>query len=223
MTMADELVELTPYAAELRRARTRAGLTQAELAEKIMFSTALVSMVEQCRRVPSLPFTRRCDELLQTDGLLERIRGYTLNAQTLPWFAHWISVEREAVDLRSFQPLIVPGLLQAEEYARAVYQGSGQFTGDELEHLVAARVDRQEIFARPRPPRCVFVVDEYVLRRVVGGPKVMLAQLEHLVAMLDQRTFRLQVVPAAAGAYTGLDGAFTIASVAAVGQDVAYL
>ncbi|MFC0004529.1 helix-turn-helix domain-containing protein [Micromonospora siamensis] len=214
------LVEL--FAGELRRARSAAGLSQESLGQQISYSGSLIAAVEQGRRLPRPDFTARCDEALRTDGLLGRIREQLSREVLLPWFREWARIEQEATVLRSYQPLVVPGLLQTEEYARALLTGAGRFTDEQAEQLVAARLERQAVLGRPTPPQLVVVLDEFVLRRPVGGPAVMGAQLAHLAEVGRRFHVHLHVVPVAAGAYPGLNGAFVVATTAD-GEDVAYL
>lgn len=209
------------YAEELRQARTDAGLSQEALAGRIHFSTSLVAHVEQRRRHPNAEFTARCDEALNTGGRLERIRKTAIAESLVPWFQNWALIEAEATDLKTFEPLVVPGLLQTEEYIRAQYRAGARFYGDELERQVEARLARQEILTRGHPPRFVFVLDEYVLRRPFGSPTVMRHQLARLLEVADLPNVQLQVVPASVGPYPGLDGSFVLASWH--GADVCYL
>ena len=213
---------LVLLADELRRARTAAGMTQDAVAREISYSASLVAAVEQARRVPRPEFTRRCDELLKTDGLLTRIREKMRHEPLLDWFREWARIEEEATLLRWYEPLVVPGLLQTEAYARALHEGASPLTGEEMEQQVAARMERQRVLHRDKPPRLVAALDEYVLRRAVGGPAVMRAQLEHLVEMGRPHHVFLHVVPAGAGAYRGLNGPLVLAS-APDAEDVAYL
>ncbi|MGW0436226.1 helix-turn-helix domain-containing protein [Micromonospora sp. NPDC003197] len=209
-------------AGELRRARTARGLTQVALGEEISYSGSLVAMVEQSRRIPKLDFTERCDRVLKTDGLLGRIHHVLLSDTLLPWFREWVAIEREAVALRSYEPLVVPGLLQTEAYARALLTGASRFSQEEMESQVIARLERQVVLSPEKPPLLVAVFDEYVLRRPVGGPAVMREQLLHLVEVGTRHHVHLHVVPVSVGAYVGLNGAFVIAS-PGEGDDVAYL
>ncbi|MFI7603247.1 multiprotein-bridging factor 1 family protein [Actinoplanes sp. NPDC049681] len=100
------------FAGELRRLRSGAGLSQDALAEKIRYSASLVAAIEQCRRAPRQDFAEKCDEVLSTGGLLLRIREATVRETLVPWFREWAAIEREARALRSFQPLVLPGLFR---------------------------------------------------------------------------------------------------------------
>ncbi|MGC4899265.1 helix-turn-helix domain-containing protein [Micromonospora echinospora] len=210
------------FAGELRRLRTDAGLTQEALGERVSYSASLVAAVEQCRRAPRAEFTERCDEVLNGGGLLVRIRDALMQEALMPWFREWVSIEQEATALRSFQPLVVPGLLQTEEYARALHEGASPLVGDAMEQQVAARMARQVVLDRPAPPQFVAVLDHSVLTRAVGGPKVMRKQLSHLVEVGRRPRVHLHLVPETVGAYPGLNGAFVLAT-PADGDDVGYL
>ncbi|MEH0845468.1 helix-turn-helix transcriptional regulator [Micromonospora sp. CPCC 205711] len=214
---------LDHFAEELRLARATGGMSQATLAEALSYSGALVAKVETCERRPSLDFARRCDTVFATDGRFERIQRRISRETVVPWFRDWTGIEAEATALRWFEPLYVPGLLQTEGYARAILVGAGLFGLDEIEQQVTARLDRQAVLTRDRPPLLTTVIDEYVLRRRIGRPEVMREQLRHLVKLgAALPRVRIQVVPLSAGAYPGLDGPFVIASSLA-GEDVAYL
>jgi transcriptional regulator with XRE-family HTH domain len=130
----------------------------------------------------------------------------------LAWFRPWEVIEREAHSLRSYQPLVLPGLLQTERYARALFTSAGQLTSDEVERRVAARMSRQSVLAKDGPPWLTSVVDEGILRRCVGSPEVMREQLESLAGTECLPHVRVHVVPLSAGAYAGLSGPFVIAS-----------
>ncbi|MEV5765710.1 helix-turn-helix transcriptional regulator [Micromonospora sp. NPDC052213] len=214
---------LDHFAEELRLARATSGMSQTALAEALSYSGALVAKVETCDRRPSLDFARRCDTVFGADGRFERIQRRISRETVVPWFRDWAGIEQEASALRWFEPLYVPGLLQTETYARAILVGAGLFAADEIERQVATRLDRQAVLTRDRPPLLSVVIDEYVLRRRIGGPEVMREQLRHLVKLGGALPrVRIQVVPLSAGAYAGLDGPFVIGTSPA-GDDVVYL
>jgi len=123
------------------------------------------------------------------------------------------SLERRAASLRSWEPLLVPGLLQTAGYARALFEAWRiSDRDDELEELVCARMERQVILDRPAPPALWVVIDEGVLHRCVGGGKVMREQLDHLASASERSKVTVQVIPAEVGAHVGLLGGFAIAS-----------
>jgi Domain of unknown function (DUF5753) len=119
------------------------------------------------------------------------------------WFGRWRDKEQEATTLRAYEPLVFPGLLQTEAYARVLLRGN--------ETAVEARLDRQSILTRkdPQPPTLRCVVDEAVLHRPIGDPKVVKEQLEHLISAVSPQ-LSLQVIPH--GMHSGLMGGFAIAT-----------
>ncbi len=124
----------------------------------------------------------------------------------LPWFRKWAELEQAAISIRSYQPLLVPGLLQTEAYARAVLSTGGLLPPAEVERIVAGRLDRQAILDAEAPPRPVAVIDEVVLRRVVGDRAVMAGQVAHLAALTEREHVQVRVIPAENPWHTGLAG-----------------
>ncbi|MEV0843525.1 helix-turn-helix transcriptional regulator [Actinocatenispora sera] len=197
------------YAAELRRARNAAGLTQEQLAARICYSTGLVSMIETGRRPPSVDFTSRCDKLLGTGGTLARL----LPAQSdyPEWFRDFVTLEAEAIAIREVEVQVMPGLLQTEEYARAVLANDWPPQApEEIERRLEARVRRQEILDRDTPPLLSVILNESVLHLPVGGLDVMRAQCEHLLAMAERPHIEIQVLPFAAAARCPMGESFTV-------------
>jgi len=113
--------------------------------------------------------------------------------------------------LRLWSPVLVPGLLQTAEYARALFLAAGP-DGDTADELVVIRMGRQDILDRPDPPQVVAVLDETVLHRLIGSPPVMADQLAHLADVSERPNVSVQVIPADTGANAGLSGAFDLAS-----------
>jgi transcriptional regulator with XRE-family HTH domain len=208
---------------ELRRARGSAGLSQEQLASKISYSPSLVSLVETGRRVPTRDFAARCDEALAAEGRFTRIWALVSREATPSWFREWVEIEREAVSLRSWEPLVFPGLLQTPDYTRELFRKGRPGDSDTAtDEAVNARMERQQILDSDNPPALLAVIDEDVLRRRIGSPALMRDQLAHLLEMAERPRVVLQVVPFGAGAHPGLLGPFVIASFDAA-QDVAYL
>jgi hypothetical protein len=107
--------------------------------------------------------------------------------------------------------MVIDGLLQTSDYARALLSTRPNSAAEELEALVTARIERQAVLARAKPPMIWVVMDEAVLQRQVGGTKVMREQLWHLADLSERPNIILEIVPLSAGAHTGLLGAFAIA------------
>ena len=206
------------FGAEVRRWRTSAGMSQEQLGQQIGYSAALVGRVELGERSPSLDFAEGCDRTMPAAGglfgrLYELARHWEGGYPS--WFAEWVEAERRAITLCTWQPLLVPGLLQTADYARALFLAwHGTDSDDQVDQKVNARIERQTIFQRGDPPALWAVLDEGVLRRCVGSAATMRGQLLHLLEVSDRSTITLQVVPSEAGAHVGGLGAFFIAAFA---------
>ena len=203
------------FGAEVRRWRTAAGLSQEQLGQRVGFSGTQVGKVETGERAPSQDFAQHCDQALPGAGGLF-LRIYHLarrwDGGYPSWFVEWVQAEGRAITLHTWEPLLIPGLVQTPGYARALFRAwRSARTEAELDQLVSARIERQLIFERPSPPSLWAVIDEGVLTRCVGSPQTMRDQLAHLVDVSDRLRITIQVVPAGAGAHAGLLGAFAIA------------
>lgn len=200
---------------ELRRARVAAGFTsQDALAAKLGFDRTVIAKAETGERPPTTEvlaaWCQACgldDDLFGRLGMLAR-RG---SGPVPTWFEDWLRAESEAHALRIWQPLIIPGLLQTPEYARALFVAAG---ADDIkaDELVAVRMERQAILNRADPPHVVTVLDESVLHRLIGSPEIMSDQLSHVGGMGTRAHVQVQVVPSARGATAGLSGGFSLAS-----------
>ncbi|MGH2620974.1 MAG: helix-turn-helix domain-containing protein [Anaerolineales bacterium] len=209
-------------AAELRSLREQAGMTGAEVAKRMDMSPSKVSRIEtghsglQIEDVAALlclyqvPADAR-DELLDLVRRADE-RGWWTRQPGLPQlWRSLIDFEAKATRVQNYEALMVPGLLQTAEYARALIQGVEPTVSEaELDNLVAARMARQAVLTRASAPQFFAVVDEGALRRPVGEPGVMHRQLQHLLGAADQPHVTLRVVPLAAGAHAGLRGPFVI-------------
>ena len=207
------------FGAKLRHYREQAGLSQTELAALVNVSHDVISKIETGDRPPAKDFPKRLDGVpeLDTRGGLARLWGTLrrgLRHRTIPeWFQPWADIEARATTLRWYEPLLVPGLLQTEDYARAILAVEPGAEADKLDDRVGGRISRQAILARANAPQLWSVVDEGVLHRRIGGPKVMHDQLEHLADLAENPQTTIQVIPASAGAHAGLLGGFIIADV----------
>ncbi|MFC8423111.1 helix-turn-helix domain-containing protein [Streptomyces sp. NPDC057236] len=195
------------YGWELRRQREAHGLKQGQLGEIIFCTGSLIGQIETTKKVPTRDFSERVDAALGTDGLFSRLIGLVLRSQLPTWFQPYAEMEAKAAYISTYQAQLVYGLLQTEEYARAVLATGAP---DDLEGLVTARMERQRILEREQPPLVWVVLDEAVLHRPIGGPGVMRRQLAHLLSFTGHRWFHVQVLPNKAGEHTSLDGAFNL-------------
>ncbi|MFI7077624.1 helix-turn-helix domain-containing protein [Micromonospora sp. NPDC049903] len=206
----------------LKAARAAAGVSQEGLATLIKWSPSLIAAIETGRRRPTMEFAVASDEALQTGGLLAELLKEADRERGPSWFAAWRGYEQEATRLRAFEPCLVPGLLQTEEYARAVISAGGLQPPAMVDELVAVRMERQELLRRDDPPQCVFLLDENVVRRPVGGPAVLDAQLGRLLEEAQLPHVRLHIVPVSVGEHVGLIGGFVLAELSD-GEQAIYL
>src|SRR6266536_210644 len=129
------------FGAELKRLRQRAGITQQQLAERTNYALATVSAYETGTRIPSQDFAERADKVFGTDGDLTRLHGLVEQVSVLPWFRDRVEVERKARELHEYEPYLIPGLLQTEDYARAVVSATRPVLSDgAIERAVALRM-----------------------------------------------------------------------------------
>ncbi|MEV4681283.1 helix-turn-helix domain-containing protein [Streptomyces kurssanovii] len=195
------------YGWELRRQREAHGLKQAQLGDIIFCTGSLIGQIETTKKVPTRDFSERVDAALGTDGVFSRLVGLVLRSQLPNWFQPYAEMEAKAAYISTYQAQLVYGLLQTEEYARAVLTAGSPV---DLESLLAARMERQRILERAHPPLAWAVLDEAVLLRPIGGADVMRRQLARLLEYVDHRWMRIQVLPLAAGEHPGLAGSFTV-------------
>ena len=200
------------FGAELRYYRTRAGLSQKDLAAQAIVSHDVISKIETGDRPPAEDFPARLDAIaeLDTGGALDRLWGHlkkSMKQRAYGWFAKWADVEAEASALRSYEPLIVPGLLQTEDYARAILSLRPGGDDSDLDVQVAARLARQAVLEQAQ---LWCVLDEGVLHREIGGAKVMQGQLDRLAALAGHPKVTIQVIPGSGG-HAGLLGGFVLA------------
>ncbi|HEX9538350.1 MAG TPA: helix-turn-helix transcriptional regulator [Streptosporangiaceae bacterium] len=212
-------------AAELRHYRDAAGLTIDDVAERLEWSTAKISRIENSR-VSVLP--RDVKFLLGVYGLTDRDPAWdvmlTLARESrergwwhqygdaVPdWFEVYVGLEADATSISAYHTEFVPGLIQTADYARAITRAKlSDVTDDDLERIVGVRMERQKILTSDDGPHVWFVINEAVVRRVVGGPEVMRGQLDHLIVAAELPRVQLQVLPFDAGAHASMDGSFSI-------------
>ena len=205
---------------EVRKHREYVKLSQAELADRLHWAKSAVGNLETAFRSPTSDHAKDLDAFFATDRF-GWLHGLIVREELPDFFRPFARREPDATHIRTFEPLLIPGLLQIEEYIRAVL--ATERDPEDIEQTVAARLDRQRILRRknPAPPRLWAVLDESVIRRQVGGPEVMQKQLAQLLHMTECYNVIIQLVPTAVGAYPGLEGGFSILSFDE-GADMAY-
>ncbi|MEO3809743.1 helix-turn-helix transcriptional regulator [Sphaerisporangium sp. B11E5] len=199
------------FAYELRRHRQAAELTQRQLGERMDYSDSLINMVESAKRPPTRRFAELADRALGLDGDMVRLYTATTWNKAPDYLRPWLEEEEDATSLRTWQPSIVPGLLQTESYAREILATWPSITTEELDERLANRMQRQSILTREKPPDLNVLIDEDVIRHPIGGAAVMREQLEHLLRIASQPHVVLQMVPYAARPHCGQMGGFVLA------------
>ncbi|MFF5372448.1 Scr1 family TA system antitoxin-like transcriptional regulator [Streptomyces sp. NPDC013187] len=182
----------------LRHFREAALLTQEALARQIPCDRSHVARVEAGTRVPQDTFAKTCDDLLGTGGVLLRLWGridWYPQVEHPDWFERRVRMDAEAVSLLAYQTNVIPGLLQTQDYAWALF-ARHIADQDEVEERVKARMSRQQRFLAPAGPLFVVVLDESCLRTRVGSPAIMRDQFAHLLEAGRRPNIRIQVVPA---------------------------
>ncbi|MEU9791928.1 helix-turn-helix transcriptional regulator [Streptomyces sparsogenes] len=204
---------LRTFGAVVQALREHVGLSRSELAAIVQFSKHTVESVELGRRMPDEAFVERAEEATGNTGALRRAARHISRGEAglAAWFRRWARLEREAVSLCTYECRLVPGLLQSEAYARAVFEGTIPLrTEEELEEQLAARMERQRMMReRPKVPFS-FIVEEHVFRRRFGDAEAMRGLMDHVLERSAPRNVTLQVVPLEAGLHPCLDGSVRI-------------
>ncbi|MEU1802525.1 helix-turn-helix transcriptional regulator [Streptomyces sp. NPDC019937] len=208
----------------LQDLREKSGLSFEQAGRALDVTHATIRRMEKAEVGLKLPYV---EKLLRTYGVTdpEEVEAFLSLAReankngwwhrfrdVLPdWFNTFVSLEVEANLIRAYEPHYIPGLLQTEDYARAVLRaGMAHAPEAEIERNVALRMERQALLRRPDPPMLWVVMDETVLRRPIGGPETMRAQIGRLLEVADSPQIRLQVMPFDAGPHPAMYGPFHI-------------
>ncbi|MFF4149125.1 helix-turn-helix domain-containing protein [Streptomyces sp. NPDC001651] len=199
------------FGKQLKLLRVRAGLDRAEFGKRVGYAAESIASIEQGRQIPQPRLVERADEVLEAGGVLVALKEVLARAQYPAFFRDMARLESEAVELYAYDTLLVNGLMQTEEYMRAVLAMRRPLLDEAtIELRVAARLARQEIFSRWPAPLLGFVLDESVVRRTIGGRDVLRGQLEQLLLIGHKRNVELQVMPMERDDNAGVDGPFTV-------------
>ncbi|MFD5076727.1 helix-turn-helix domain-containing protein [Streptomyces sp. NPDC058371] len=199
------------FGRQLKLCRERAGLDRAELGARTGYSASTIASFEQGRRIAPPKFIDGADEVLDAGGMLRVGKEEVARAQYPPFFRDAARLEAEAVELCAYDTHVVKGLLQTEEYTRALLGMRRPILDeDTIERRVLARLARQEIFSRRPAPLLSFVMEESLLRRCLGGREVRRGQLEQILLIGQKRNVEIQVMPLDVEDNAGVDGPFTV-------------
>lgn len=197
----------------LRGYREAAGLSRPQLADALGCTYAWIEKMETGTK-PSIASAIDLDTYFRIptkpfEDMAKQIERMGKRLAFPPGFPEFVAHEAKATSIYGFEAQVVPGILQTEAYARAIMD-AGQ-RQDELDDLVAARMSRQAILRKPKPPRAWFVIDESVLRRPAGGREAMREQLGYLAhVMSESPNIQVRILPFESVTWAGLDGSFEI-------------
>jgi transcriptional regulator with XRE-family HTH domain len=218
--------------ARLRELRIDSGLTVEHVAEKLICSTSKISRLETGHRGVSARDIRDLCDIYRV-GSAERdyltrlaVEG-TRRAWWQPYdlpYATYVGLESAAIRISDFDPGVFPGLLQTPDYARALHErGLPLLSPEKIEQRIDERRARQRLLARSEAPRLAAIIDEAVVRRIIGGPEVMAGQLAHVIEMVKHRNITVQVLPFSVGAHPALDSTFAVLEFAPPVPGVVYV
>jgi transcriptional regulator with XRE-family HTH domain len=220
--MADPAALRRRLRTELRRAREEAGKTQRDVADALYWSPSKVIRIESGQVAVSVTDLKALldlygvDDRAKIDGLVDMAR----QSRKQPWSqyrdvvspegATYYGYEASASIIRQYEVLFIPGLLQTQDYVKAMLTGT--FAEDEktIARRVEARLERQELLNREDARELFFIVDEAAVRHVVGGPEVMAGQLRHILELSRRPDITFRIMPFSVGAHVGFQGPFVL-------------
>lgn len=207
------------FGVELRRQRERAGISQTELAKKLLTSQTSVSDFELGKKRPKREVAAELDGALTAEGAVLAAWDSVFREYEPPeWYRKLPELETRATEIQEYHPLLVPGLLQTDDYARAsIKAGNSLARADYVRAKVRERADRQRLLDTEDPPMFRAVIDETVLRRRLGDDEIMRGQLDHLVEVSYRDALEVLVVPADTLDHPGLDSGFILLRVEETG------
>ncbi|CAM5398952.1 helix-turn-helix domain-containing protein [Streptomyces abikoensis] len=199
------------FGADLRHRREAAGMTLEKLAEVVCYSRSHLARIETAEHVPPPDLPGRLDEVFGTGEHFVRLYAIARHEVHPDKYRRFMELQAQARVINEFAGHLVPGLVQTEGYARALFRvGNPKASPDEIDEKVSARLSRQGLLKAEAPPDLFVILDEAVIRRPVGGPAVMRDQLAVLVELVDTATTTVQVLPFEHGEHPLIDGPLTL-------------
>ncbi|MFD8350771.1 helix-turn-helix domain-containing protein [Streptomyces coelicoflavus] len=196
---------------QLRLRREAAGLRVNDFAVAAGYGADLVYKIETGKRIPRPEYLDKADEVLDAGGLISAMREDVKKVRYPKKVRDLAQLEGRAVELQLYDPLHVHGLLQTPEYARALLtMRRPTYSAEEVERFVTARIARKAVFERDPVPDLSFVLEEWTLRRPLGGRDVLRGQLEHLLETMPLCNVELQVMPLECYEHAGVDGGIEV-------------
>ncbi|MFF4950240.1 helix-turn-helix domain-containing protein [Streptomyces chattanoogensis] len=199
---------LRTFGAVYQGFREYRGFTQESLAPEIRYSPDYIGSVEQGRMLPSKTFVDRSEDVLDALGVLRKAaKGLSKKPGLAAWFQAWAGLEENAITLYTYECRLIPGLLQTEAYARALFKSHlPPLTDDEIETRWAARAERQQLLTGRPNTAYSFILEEHAFLRRTGGAGVTRELIDHILKIAEQRNVELQVMPLVREAHSGLHG-----------------
>ncbi|MFG2882105.1 Scr1 family TA system antitoxin-like transcriptional regulator [Streptomyces sp. NPDC048297] len=202
---------------QLKLLRERAGFGQREFGAMLGYGPDLISAVERGVRTPRPELLEKADDLLDAKGLFKEVIPQVEEAMARArtrhpeWYRNYAAMEADAVELHFYANQAMPGLLQTEDYAQAVFRQRRPFLSEEtIEKRVADRLSRQQVFERWPAPIVSYVLEEVLLDRPIGGAAIFKAQLYNLLRVGGMRNVEIQVMPTHRAEHPNLDSAFNL-------------
>jgi len=196
---------------QLRLRREAAAMRVGEFAAAVGYGEDLVYKIETGKRIPRPEYLDTADEVLGAGGLVAAMKEDVKKVRYPKKVRDLAQMEARAVELQLYDPLHIHGLLQTPEYSRALLSmRRPAYSTEEVERFIAARVARKAIFERDPAPDLSFVLEEWTLRRPLGGREILRSQLEHLLAAGKLRNVELQVMPMERYEHAGVDGGIEV-------------
>ncbi|MES4890163.1 helix-turn-helix transcriptional regulator [Streptomyces sp. NPDC096012] len=198
---------ITTVGRQLKLRREAVGMKAGDFGKAVGYGEDMVYKIEGGKRIPRPEYLDRADEVLGAGGLLSAMKEDVEKVRYPKKVRELKELESKAVEIGVYECNSVHGLLQTPEHARALIEAAQPpYSPDDVDRMVAARLDRQSVFGRDPAPSIHFVLEEAVLRRQVGGTMVWQRQLERLLEVGRLRNVALQVMPTDTDAHPGLDG-----------------
>lgn len=199
---------LKMFGAIVKVFRERAGYTQEQLAPLLRYSVQTLASIEQGRRFPQREYVDRSEDVLDAFGVLRAAAKNLVRKPGLAaWFKQWAALEELAISLCTYECRVVPGLLQTEAYARAVFlERVPPLADEQIEIQLTARQERQRLL-RDRPNTAFsFIVEEALFRRCTGGADTTRQLIDHVLECAKLRNVQIQIMPLVQAHHAGLDG-----------------
>ncbi|MFG2812431.1 helix-turn-helix domain-containing protein [Streptomyces sp. NPDC048410] len=206
---------LKMFGAVLKSLREQRGFTQDVFAVQMQYSTPYIAKIEQGKRFPPTDLPTRVAGVLGEDAaqvLTAAIKTLTRRSGLATWFQQWAGIEEEAISLYAYECRAIPGLLQPETYARAVFKHQlPPWTEEQIDHKVAARLERQTLLVDRPHTAFTFIIEQAILDRRLGGAEVTKAVVDQLLSVGRRNNVEIQVMPRHKEDHCGVDGQMYLA------------